>query len=165
MVKALYRVQIIHNPTLKGKPLLLLPEGLLVRWPERVPTPQIGDLVMGTAVTVPLQVRDAVMTVLFSASPLARCDAAKRLAQNKEHRRRILSRLFSASLVQKMVTSADRLDPEVRAQIEAMGDVVALRQVFKVAYAPTSRARSKTIATATHQNASNSGALDPENCT
>lgn len=141
MAKALYRVESIHNPTLKGKPLLLLPEGMLVRWPERTPMPEVGHDFAGTAVVVPLYVREAVMTVLFSPDPVARCEAAGRLAENKEHRRRILNRLFGDSLVQKMVTSAERLDSELRAQIAEMGHAVSLRQVFKLAYARSPKKR------------------------
>jgi hypothetical protein len=144
MSKGLHRVQSIHNTVLRGKPLLLLPAGLLVRWPDRVPMPEIGALIDGTAVNVPPQLHEAVMTVLFGPSPLARCDAAKRLAQSKEHRRRILLRMFSRSFVQKAIASAERIEPAARAQIHAMGDIVSLRKVFMVASSPTSRTRGET---------------------
>lgn len=143
MVKALHCVQKINNPVLRGRPLLLLPEGLLVRWPDRVPMPEVGDWFEGTAVTVPVHLRDVVMALLFGTSALARCDAAKRIAQNKEHRRRILSRIYSRSYVQQALASAQRIEPAVREHLEAMGDIVPLRQVFKVAYSPTSRGRRK----------------------
>lgn len=143
MANTVVHVQKINNPVLRGKPLLLLPEGLLVRWPDRVPMPEVGATFQGTAVTVPAHLREVVMALLFGASPLARCDAARRLAQNKQHRRRILSQIFSRSYVQQAVASAERIEPAMRKELEAMGGVVPLRQVFRVACSPTSRGRRK----------------------
>jgi hypothetical protein len=145
MAKGLHRVQSIHSAVLRGNPLLLSPEGLLVRWPDRVPMPEIGAWVEGTAVTVPPQLRETVMTLLFGASPLARCDAAQRLAQNKEHRKRILSRMFSRSFVQQALASAERIEPWMRAEIEAI-DGMPIRKVFQLASNPRWKRRRETSA-------------------
>lgn len=136
MDKVLPRVQRIHNPTLPGAPLLLLPERLLVRWPVRVSMPAIGDPFSGTAVSVPPHLREVVLTLLFSPSALARCDAAKRLAEDQTSRRRILLRVYSRPYVQQLLASANRIEPELREQIEAVGGV-PIRRLTKAAYAPT----------------------------
>lgn len=151
MVKALYRVQTIHNPVLRGKPLLLLPEGLLVRWPDRVPMPGIGDWFMGTAVTVPPQVHETVLALLFGSSALVRCDAAKRLARNKEHRKRILSRVYSRPYVQQMLASVERIEPDVREQLEAEGESVSIRRLTRAA---TASALSPSVQGAENQRVS-----------
>lgn len=136
MTKGLYRIERIHKTVLRGNPLLLLPEGLLVRWPERVELPAIGDSVGGVAVFVPPHLHETVMTLLFDASPLARCDAARQLARNKETRKRVLERIYSRSFVQQVVATAERLEPEIREQIEAMGEIVSLRSVLRVGSSP-----------------------------
>ncbi len=124
-------VQRIHNPVLKGKPLLILPEGLLVRWPERVPLPLIGAEYSGAIVRVPPPLREQVLTVLFGPTTLERCDAAKRLAANKVHRRTILARLFSRSYLHKMLASAERLPPEERQQLTAQGKRLSIRGLLQ----------------------------------
>src|SRR5262245_43368894 len=120
MDKVLPRIQKIHNPALPGKALLLLPEGELVRWPVRVPMPAIGDVFSGTAVWVPLHLRPAVLALLFGAS-LARCDAARQIAEDQLQRQRILHRIYSISYVKQLLGGAKRVEPAVRKQIEAAG--------------------------------------------
>lgn len=124
-------VQRIHNPCLKGKALLLLPEGLLVRWPEREPLPLVGAEYTGTIVRVPPPLRELVLTVLFGSTTLERCDAARHLAANKAHRRAILARLFSRSYLHKMLASAERLPPEERQQLTAQGKRLSIRSLLQ----------------------------------
>ena len=137
--RPLPRVQSIHNPVLKGKVLLLLPEGLLVRWPERVPMPLVGEDYAGDVVRVPDQpehLRETVLAVLFAETTLTRCDAVRRLAANKHHRRTILQRLFSRGYVQKMLASAERLQPEQRRQLAAQGKNLSVRRLIQATSAP-----------------------------
>lgn len=125
-------VQSIHNPPARGKALLLLPEGLLLRWPDREPLPAIGDEFVGTVVSVPPHLRRALLLVLFSPDPLERCEAAERIAASKTHRRNILAPIFSRTYVQKMLAAAERLDPEQRAQLAAKGTKVSIRKLLHV---------------------------------
>lgn len=130
--RPLPRVQSIHNPPARGKALLLLPEGLLLRWPDREPLPAIGTEFEGTAVRVPPHLRSALLAVLFAPSSLERCEAAKRIAVNKIHRRNILAPIFSRTYVQKMLATAERLDPAQRAQLAAKGTKVSIRKLLHV---------------------------------
>lgn len=136
MDKPIPSIQRIHSPLLPGAPLLLLPERHLVRWPVREPPPAIGEPFRGTAVSVPRHLREVVLTLLFSSSALARCDAAKRIAGDPDFRRRILLRIYSRSYVQQLLASANRIEPELREQIEAVGGVPIYR-LTRAAYAPT----------------------------
>ncbi|MEZ4308133.1 MAG: hypothetical protein R3F14_08820 [Polyangiaceae bacterium] len=97
----------------------------------------MGDAFSGVSVSVPMHLREAVLCLLFGPSPLARCDAAKRLAESKLDRRRILLRIFSRPYVQQLLASAERLEPELRAQIEARGGLVPIRRLTRAAYGPT----------------------------
>lgn len=125
-------VQSIHNPPARGKALLLLPEGLLLRWPDREPLPAKGDEFVGTVVRVPPHLRAALLAVLFSPSSLERCEAAKRIAANKIHRRNVLAPIFSRTYVQKMLATAERMDPEQRAELAAKGRKVSIRKLLHV---------------------------------
>lgn len=137
MDKVLPCVQRIHNPLLPGSALLLLPERLLVRWPVRVPVPAIGAPFSGTVVHVPRHLREAVLTLLFDPSSLARCDAAKRIAEQPKDRRCILGRIYSKSYVKELLRGANRVEPELREQIQAAGGGVPIRRLTRAAYAPT----------------------------
>jgi hypothetical protein len=137
MAKGLHRIQSIHDPTLRGEPVLLLPMGLLVRWPERMATPRVGHWYAGTAVSVPANLHDAVLRFLFSACALDRCDAAKEIGAKRGQRQRILHRFLGRSMVQKMITSAERMTPELRAEIQACGVGISLRRVISLAYGLT----------------------------
>ncbi|MEZ4301578.1 MAG: hypothetical protein R3B70_41980 [Polyangiaceae bacterium] len=137
MSKSLYRVEGIHNPVLPGKPLLLQPGGLLVRWPARVPMPQVGDWFSGTAITVPPNLRETVLTLLFAAGAIDKCEAARRLAQNKDHRRYILCRVYSRPYVQHMLSSIERLGDDQRRQLEAMGESLSFRRLRRASSEPS----------------------------
>ena len=111
-------VQRVHNPVLAGPALILLPEGLLVRWPPRSAVPAIGAPFSGTAVHVPEGLREAVLTLLFGASALSRCDAAKRIAAVPSHRARILHRIYSKSYVVQLISASNWADESVRARLD-----------------------------------------------
>lgn len=130
------RVQSVHNPPARGKALLLLPEGLLLRWPDREPIPEIGAEFVGTVVRVPAELRETVLIALFSKNSLERCEAVRRLAANKVYRRTILARIFSRTYVQKMLASMERLDPEQRAKLTAKGTKVSIRKLLRVTASP-----------------------------
>ena len=141
MDKILPRVQTIHNPVLPGAPLLLLPDRVLVRWPVRQPHPALGEPFSGVAVSVPPHLRAAVWTLLFGACAVARCEAARRIADNPLCRRRILHRIYSKSYVQQLLAGADRVQPEQRAQLEAAGQI-SIRKLTRAARAPTLERRA-----------------------
>ncbi|MFO0589894.1 MAG: hypothetical protein U0441_20300 [Polyangiaceae bacterium] len=136
MDKVLPQVRRIHNPLLPGNPLLLMPERVLVRWPVRVPSPTVGDMFEGVTVAVPGALEPAVWTLLFGTCPLARCDAAKQLAEEPTNRRRILLRIYSRPYVQQLLATANRIEPELRETVEAVGGVVPIRRLTRAAYAP-----------------------------
>jgi hypothetical protein len=66
------RVEIIHNPHLRGEATLLMPGGILVRWPDREPLPDIGAEFTGMVVHVPPRLRDTVQITLFCGTHLTR---------------------------------------------------------------------------------------------
>lgn len=134
--RSLPRVQSVHNPPARGKALLLLPEGLLLRWPDREPIPAIGAEFVGVVVRVPPDLRETVLIALFSPNSLERCEAVTRLAANKVYRRTILTRIFSRTYVQKMLASVERLDPEQRAKLAAKGTKVSIRKLLRVTASP-----------------------------
>src|SRR5262245_23045468 len=68
------RIESIHPSPQSGAPLLLLPDRLLVRWPEQMTLPTVGDEVVATVVHVPMDLRDDVSLVLFARHPVERCD-------------------------------------------------------------------------------------------
>lgn len=135
MDKVLPVIARIHTPLLHGEPLMLLPARLLVRWPRWMPVPAIGERFSGLALAVPDHLFDAVITLLCG-SALARCDAAMRIAQEPNGRKRILLRVYSRPYVQGLLAGARRIQPELRQQIEAVGGV-PIRRLTKAAYAPT----------------------------
>jgi hypothetical protein len=128
-------IKSIHSPLLPGRPLLILPAGLLVRWPTRVPLPSLGDTYAGDTVRVPPDLRDRVQTLLFGTCPYARCKAARLLSDNKEHRKRILLRIYSRPYVQHMLAVADRLCAERQEQLQAKGESMRIRILADAAYA------------------------------
>jgi len=129
-------VRRIHNPVLPGASLLLLREGLLVRWPARTPLPAIGDPFTGRVVDVPPELADTVQTLLFGSSPIARCDAAKQLAQTRQTRTRILLRIYSRSYAQHLLAAADRLVPEIREKIAASSQPISVYRLTRGIHEP-----------------------------
>ena len=129
------RIDSIHHSPLSGPPLLLFPDRLLVRWPELVALPRLGQEVQSVVVHVPFELREDVRQVLFARYPLDRCDAAKRVY---EHKRgwRILRQLFDRGHAHKMLAVAVRVTPELRAQIQAQGEGLSLRRLIQIAYDP-----------------------------
>ncbi len=127
-------VQRIHNPLLTGPALLLMPEGLLVRWPARKSHPPIGSGYSGRTIEVPANLRETVLTLLFGENAFARCDAAKRLAETKASRQHILLRVFSRSYIQQLLASAIRIPAEERAALEENGRPVSVYCLIRRAY-------------------------------
>lgn len=121
--RPLPRILSIHNPVLPGAPLLLWPDGVLVRWHPRSPIPELGSPYTGTRVVVPTSLREIVYVLLFGSNALSRCDAAARIAREPGQRARILCRIYSKSYVKQLLAGAQRLDSATRSQIEATGGV------------------------------------------
>ena len=111
----------VHNPLLRGKALLFQPEGVLIRWPDKEPVPAIGADFTGTAVHVPPEILEPVLTLLFGRCALARSDAAKRLARRARYRR-LLEALFSRSYVQKFLACNTTLDDKAREKLRGEGE-------------------------------------------
>ena len=124
-------VQQIHNPLVRGSALLFLPKGLLVRWPDRMPFPQVGEPFHGVAVVVPRHLLRVALDLLFSPSPLARCDAAKVLAAEPIHRRTVLLRIYSRPHVQQLLAAANKLSPEERQQLQGVEKGMPIRELFR----------------------------------
>lgn len=137
MIPAIVRVGGIHNPVLRGPALLLWPEGLLVRWPDRTPLPVIGAVFVGRVVEVPPELAETVRALLFSQAAIERCEAARRLAETKQTRARILLRIFSKPYVQQLLAAAKRLTPEVREHLSATGERISVHRLARAAYKRT----------------------------
>jgi hypothetical protein len=129
------RIQNIHNPLLRGRPLLLLSEGLLVRWPARTTHPAMGAIYAGRTIEIPPELRETVLILLFGDSPFARFDAAQRLAEIKGARQQILLRIYSKGYVQQLLASAARIPAGERAALEATGKRVSVHYLTRRVYA------------------------------
>ncbi|HSN98458.1 MAG TPA: hypothetical protein VLS89_09170 [Candidatus Nanopelagicales bacterium] len=62
-----------------GDPVLLVPDGLLLRWPQDEPRPVVGERFHGQTVTVTRQQDRQDLYALLHGNILERCDAALRL--------------------------------------------------------------------------------------
>lgn len=71
-------IRIIDGP-LNGSPVLLLPDGLLLRWPLEEPLPEPGSLFRGTTIQLKRPEQRLLLEKLLTGDPLERCDAAARL--------------------------------------------------------------------------------------
>lgn len=137
MIPVTTRVARIHNPVLRGAALLLWPEALLVRWPDRTPLPTLDAIFTGRVVEVPADLTETVHALLFSQSAMERCEAAKRLAGSKETRSRILLRIFSKPYAQQLIAAANRITPELREHLKATGGTVSVHRLARAAYKRT----------------------------
>lgn len=131
MEKVPPRVLEIHNPLVRGSALLFLPRGLLVRWPDRVPFPHVGDPFEGVTIVVPQHLLSAALDLLCAPSALTRCDAAKMIAQDPFYRRRILLKIYSRPHVQQLLATANRLGPEDREQLQVQGKGLPFRRLLR----------------------------------
>lgn len=122
-------VRSIHDPLLPGAPLLLLPTGVLVRWPARRTRPAIGSTFEGATMEIVPEQLATLQTLLFSEDPLARCDAAAALPF------KLLTRVYSYSQAKGLCDASRRLAPEIREQIRATGIRVSLYRLTRAAYA------------------------------
>ncbi|MFO0593597.1 MAG: hypothetical protein U0441_39010 [Polyangiaceae bacterium] len=52
------------------------------------------------------------------------------------NRRRILLRIYSRPYVQQLLATANRIEPELREKVDAVGGVVPIRRLTRAAYAP-----------------------------
>lgn len=130
------RIRTVNNPLARGKPLLLLPEFCLIRWPAdaEVPDPDATYPLGAARVTVSPEQAAAVRRVLLASSALDRCDAAKELPLE------ILRHLYSYQQVNHLVHVAERLCPEVRHHVKALaalGQPTSLHHLIAVSYGAT----------------------------
>jgi hypothetical protein len=72
------RINIIASPAV-GKPVILAPDGVLLRWPGSQPLPCIGDEFKGTTIRLAESRHAEHLVVLLEGDLLERCDAACRL--------------------------------------------------------------------------------------
>lgn len=122
-------VRSIHDPLLPGAPLLLLPTGVLVRWPARCARPAPGSAFEGTAIDVDTAQLPILRTLLFSEDSLARCDAAAALPFD------LVKQVYSYSQAKGLCDTSKRLAPEIREQIRAAGLRVSAHRLIRAAYA------------------------------
>ena len=132
-------VRSIHNPLLPGPPLMILPEGTLVRWPVRLARPALGTAFEGVTIEAKPDQLAMLETLLFSEDALARCDAAKALPFP------LLRRAYSYSQAKSLCDASERLAPEVREQIRESGARISLYRLTRAAYAPTLKEQIRRV--------------------
>jgi hypothetical protein len=120
----------IDDPLAEGDPVLLLPEGLLKRWPRGEPLPQIGDKFEGTTIHVSRQEHRDAIAVLLRGNILERCEAVERLPP------RLVAAFYSASQARNMRRVARNLCPSLREHATTLlsrGIKVSSKVLIKVA--------------------------------
>jgi hypothetical protein len=123
-------IRSIDHPLAEGDPILLLPEGLLKRWPRGEPLPQIGDKFEGRIVHVSRQEHRDAIASLLRGNILERCDAVDRLPL------RVASVFYSPSQARNLRRVARNLCPSLREHAVALlarGIKVSSKVLIKVA--------------------------------
>lgn len=132
-------VRSIHDPLLPGAALMILPAGMLVRWPARRARPALGSAFEGVTIDVNPEQLPTVQTLLFSEDALARCDAAKALPFG------LLRRAYSYQQAKGLCDASERLAPEIREQIRESGVRVSLYRLTRAAYAPNLKEQIRRV--------------------
>jgi len=123
-------IRSIDDPLVEGDPLLLLPEGVLKRWPEGEPRPRIGERFVGRAIHVSHPEHQDGISRVLRGNILERCEAAARLP------RRIVTELYSAPQVRNMRRVDRNLCPSLKEHVAGLlsRDIkVPIRVLIKVA--------------------------------
>lgn len=112
-----------------GDPVMIQPEGLLVRWPHGELVPKVGDEFEGAAVHVTRREQREALVKLVRGNVLERCEAADQLPA------RLVKVFYSPPQRRNMRRVARNLCPSLRnhvARLLASGIRVSLRVLIKV---------------------------------
>lgn len=119
------KISVIDNPA-EGSPVLLAPEGILLRWPRDEPLPEIGDDFEGKIVRVSKPEQRELLINLLCGNPLERCDAVRRLPPS------LVKSLYSRSQANNMRRVAHHMTPALRLHVVGViadGLRVSMRQL------------------------------------
>ncbi|HSN99571.1 MAG TPA: hypothetical protein VLS89_14855 [Candidatus Nanopelagicales bacterium] len=111
----------------EGRPLLLVPEGLLLRWPRDRALPEVGDPFEGQTIRLARPDHLRYLVTLLHGNALERCDAAQRLPPD------LVITVYSRSMANNMRRVARDMTPGLRAHIRALlqdGCRVSTRQLI-----------------------------------
>ena len=120
------RINVIDRPA-EGRPLLLAPEGLLLRWPRDKPMPEVGDFFSGTAIRLTRPEHRRHLAALLHGNAIERCEAAQMLPQD------VVIAAYSRSLANNMRRVARDMTPGFRAHVLYLiqeGHRVSTRQLI-----------------------------------
>jgi len=112
------RINVIDRPA-EGRPLLLAPEGLLLRWPRDKPS--------GTAIRLTRPEHRRHLAALLHGNAIERCEAAQKLPQD------VVIAAYSRSLANNMRRVARDMTPGFRAHVLYLiqeGHRVSTRQLI-----------------------------------
>lgn len=112
-----------------GDPVLLQPDGVLVRWPHGEAVPTVGDAFQGAAVHVNRPEQREALIKLVRGNVLERCDAADQLPI------RLCKVFLSAQQVRNMRRVSRTLCPSLRTHVSGLlskGVRVSLRVLITV---------------------------------
>lgn len=128
-----WEVRRVESPLVLGRPLLVAPDLVLVRWPDREP-PEPGIYTGPRTLGVVAADLETVLTA-FRGSPVDRCEAVERLPEAAR------LALFSYPQASNMVRVALDLEPPLRAHLRRHG--ASLRALFWVCGVRGLEAQSK----------------------
>jgi len=123
-------IRVIDRPV-EGDPILLQPDGELVRWPRDEPLPEVGDrFPRGTVLTVTHPQHRAALNDLLHGNILERCEAATRLPVP------VLCAFYSYSQAMNLRRVGRSLSPAFKAHIKYLldqGFTVSSKMLIRVA--------------------------------
>lgn len=114
----------------EGDPVLLQPDGVLIRWPRGEKKPKPGDRITGRSLFCAAEDERETIRKLLRGYNLERCDAAGELPP------RIVAVFYSAPMARNMRRVARNLCPSLRAHVAALlsrGIQVSIKVLIKVA--------------------------------
>jgi len=127
------RINIIDRLA-EGGPLLLLPEGVLLRWPRDRPLPEVGDHFDGPTIRLARPEHGRYLTALLHGNAVERCEAAQRLPPD------VVITAYSRSMANNMRRVAREMTPGLRAHVLTLvrsGFRVSTRQLIAAVSART----------------------------
>jgi len=122
------KINVIDRPV-EGSPVLLIPEGILLRWPRDEPLPEIGEPFEGKTIRLRRPEHLEVLLDLLRGNAVERCEAAFKLPMD------VVRIFYSSSLANNMRRVARKMTPELRNHVLSMiesGHRVSTKQLITV---------------------------------
>ena len=104
----------VVEPLVKGPPLLLAPDGVLLRWPDDSPLPQVGTEYHGATIQLSDPSQKEHLVRLLAGTALERCDAACKLPS------RVVKRCYSIGHANTLRRIGRQISKGLRAHISLL---------------------------------------------